>query len=163
MLPRKSYNKNNRKRTRRIIRGGVGKGSVVSKKKKPKQIKPKVKQMKPKAKQVKAKKIKKESRKGKTLKLSYRRQQPQELALENRPNSSSYIESLSSSSSFHHELGKQPKIARAMKVHKNVDGRDVMDWRKEQSDDIVYSSDMKPRRTGNIGSASMIYDSLRPL
>ena len=151
MLLRKSCNKNNRKRTKRIIRGGVGKGSVVSKKKKPKQMKPK---------QMKPKQIKKKYRKGKTL--SYRRKLPQELALENRPNFSSYIESLSSSSSFHHELGKQPKIARAMKVHKNVDGRDVMDWRKEQSDDIVYSSDMKPRRTGNIGSASMIYDTLRP-
>ena len=153
MLRRKSYNKNNRKRTRRIIRGGVGKGSVgkgsvVSKKKKPKQMKPK--------------QIKKKPRKGQTQKLSYRRQRPQVLALEDSPRASSYMESLSSSSSFHHELGKQPKIARAMKVHKNVDGRDVMDWRKAQRDDIVYSSDMQPSRTGNIGSASMIYDSLRP-
>ena len=72
------------------------------------------------------------------------------------------MESMSSSSSFHHELGKQPKIAREMKVHKNVDGRNVMDWGKEQRDDIVYSTDMKPSRTGNIGSASMIYNSLRP-
>ena len=158
MLPRKSYNKNNRKRTRRIIRGGVGKGSVVSKKKKPKQMKPK--QMKPK--QMKPKQIKKKPRKGQTQRLFYRRQRPQVLALENRPRSSSYMESLSSSSSFHHELGKQPKIAREMKVHKNVDGRDVMDWRKEQRGDIIVSTDMNPTRTGDIRSASMIYDSLRP-
>jgi len=131
---------------------------------KAKKMKPKAKQMKPKAKQVKPKpkQIKKKPRKGQTQRLFYRRQRPQVLALENRPKSSSYMESLSSSSSFHHELGKEPKIARAMKVHKNVDGRDVMDWEKAQRDDIVYSSDMQPSRTGNIGSASMIYDSLRP-
>ena len=148
MLRRKSCKKNNRKRTRRIIRGGV-----ANKKKKPKQMKPK---------QMKPKQIKKKPRKGQTQKLSYRRQRPQVLALKKRPKSSSYMESMSSASSFHHELGKQPKIAREMKVHKNVDGRDVMDWEKAQRDDIVYSSDMQPSRTGNIGSASMIYDSLRP-
>ena len=153
MLRRKSYNKNNRKRTRRIIRGGVGKGSVgkgsvVSKKKKPKQMKPKQNKKKP--------------RKGQTQRLFYRRQRPQVLALEDRPKSSSYMESMSSSSSFHHELGKQPKIAREMKVHKNVDGRDVMDWLKQQRNDIIVSTDMNPTRTGDIRSASMIYDSLRP-
>ena len=47
-------------------------------------------------------------------------------------------------------------------VNKNVNGRDVMYWGKAQRGDTVYSSDMKPTRTGNIGSASMIYDSLRP-
>ena len=150
MLRRKSCNKNNRKRTRRIIRGGVGKGIVVSKKKKPKQMK------------LKAKQIKKKPHKGQTQKLSYRRQRPQVLALKNRPRTSSYMESMSSSSSFHHELGKQPKIAREMKVHKNVDGRDVMDWLKQQRNDIIVSTDMNPTRTGDIRSASMIYDSLRP-
>ena len=148
MLRRTSCKKNNRKRTRRIIRGGV-----VSKKKKAK--KNKHKQMNP-------KQIKKKPRKGKTQRLFYRRQRPQVLALEDRPRSSSYMESMSSSSSFQQELGKQPKIARSMKVHKNVNGRDVKDWLKQQRDDIVYSSDMTPSRTGNIGSASMIYDSLRP-
>ena len=111
---------------------------------------------------MKPKQIKKKPRKGQTQRLFYRRQRPQVLALENRPRSSSYMESMSSSSSFKQELGKQPKIARAMKVHKNVDGRDVMDWLKQQRGDIIVSTDMKPRRTGDIRSASMIYDSLRP-
>ena len=150
MLRRTSCKKNNRKRTRGIIRGGR-----ISKKKKTKQNKPK--QMKPKPAQ-----IKKKPRKDQTQRLFYRRQRPQVLALEDRPRSSSYMESMSSSSSFQQELGKQPKIAREMKVHKNVNGIDVKDWLKQQRNDIIVSTDMKPRRTGDIGSASMIYKSLRP-
>jgi hypothetical protein len=118
--------------------------------------------MKLKPKQMKFKQIKKKPRKGQTQRLFYRRQRPQVLAFEHRPRPSSYMESMSSSSSFQKELGKQPKIAREMKVNKNVNGRDVMYWGKAQRGDTVYSSDMKPTRTGNIGSASMIYDSLRP-
>ena len=156
MLRLKSCKKNNRKKTRRIIRGGV----ISKKTKKVKAKKNKHKQMNPK--QMNPKQLKKKPRKGQTQRLFYRRQRPQVLDLEDRPRSSSYMESMSSSSSFQQELGKQPKIARSMKVHKNVNGRDVKDWLKQQRDDIVYSSDMTPSRTGNIGSASMIYDSLRP-
>ena len=156
MLRLKSCKKNNRKKTRRIIRGGV----ISKKTKKVKAKKNKHKEMKPK--QMKPKQLKKKPRKGQTQRLFYRRQRPQVLALENRPRSSSYMESMSSSSSFQQELGKQPKIARSMKVHKNVNGRDVKDWLKQQRNDIIVSTDMKPRRTGDIGSASMIYDYLRP-
>ena len=156
MLRLKSCKKNNRKKTRRIIRGGV----ISKKTKKVKAKKNKHKQMNPK--QMNPKQLKKKPRKGQTQRLFYRRQRPQVLDLEDRPRSSSYMESMSSSSSFQQELGKQPKIARSMKVHKNVNGRDVKDWLKQQRNDIIVSTDMKPRRTGDIGSASMIYDSLRP-
>ena len=156
MLRFKSCKKNNRKKTRRIIRGGV----ISKKTKKVKAKKNKHKQMNPK--QMNPKQLKKKPRKGQTQRLFYRRQRPQVLDLEDRPRSSSYMESMSSSSSFQQELGKQPKIARSMKVHKNVNGRDVKDWLKQQRDDIIVSTDMKPRRTGDIGSASMIYNSLYP-